>query len=364
MKLLKKIIHWALALMNIAVVAAMLLCVYSQYLHPQSYPDFSYLGMLLPPFAVAVIVFIPVWLVLRWKYAAISIVGLVLASASLRDYCPFHPFGSEPEGRNLKVLSYNVYMFGKYTADTPSFPIVDFILQTDADIVCLQETGNIKRDTIYNQLAAQYPNISLFPNDGSQSALLSKFPILSTDSLSFEGESGTCCFYDVLVGADTVRVYNVHLESYKLTTDEKETYKQLVKSSALMRTDSLALDTLDREQSFWMLEGKLVDANVRRAVQTDRLAEAIERCNRKYIILCGDFNDSPVSYTHYRLTQQLVDAYTESGNGPGWSYNRDGMYFRIDHILASEKFNAYGAKVDKSVQESDHYPIFCTLEMH
>ena len=80
------------------------------------------------------------------------------------------------------------------------------------------------------------------------------------------------------------------------------------------------------------------------------------------MIVCGDFNTSPISYTHRRLTEYLNDAYTRTGNGVGNSYNRSGMYFRIDNILVSPDITPYGAIVDKSIKTSDHYPIFCFIK--
>ena len=104
--------------------------------------------------------------------------------------------------------------------------------------------------------------------------------------------------------------------------------------------------------------------SVRRAPQ----AEAVARYVRKYldrkvpVILCGDFNDSPLSYTHRTIARELTDCYVASGNGPGISYHKSGMYFRIDHIFCSDDFEPYGAKVDNSVTASDHYPICCWLK--
>ena len=168
--------------------------------------------------------------------------------------------------------------------------------------------------------------------------------------------------YDLLIYDDTVKVINCHLESYLLNDDDKQLYKQMVKRSVHMK-DDLEQDSINMKQSFWWLEGKLAKANAARSLQAELLEAMIDSLSNKYIIVCGDFNDSPVSYVHKTLTEKLKDAYTESGNGPGWSYNQNGMYFRIDHMLMSESFSSYKAKVDKYGQESDHYPIFCTLEM-
>ena len=81
------------------------------------------------------------------------------------------------------------------------------------------------------------------------------------------------------------------------------------------------------------------------------------------IILCGDFNDTPLSYAYRTVCGSLSDAYAEAGVGPGISYNRSIFRFRIDHLLHSSDMRAYCATVDNRVRLSDHYPLWCVLEM-
>ena len=83
----------------------------------------------------------------------------------------------------------------------------------------------------------------------------------------------------------------------------------------------------------------------------------------KPVIVCGDFNDTPVSYTHHAFNQILKDAFVEAGNGLGISYNRNRMYVRIDHILTSKDMEVHDCQVDKSIKASDHYPIWCHVSL-
>jgi len=77
------------------------------------------------------------------------------------------------------------------------------------------------------------------------------------------------------------------------------------------------------------------------------------------VIVCGDFNDSPLSYAHRVIGKELDDAFVQSGNGFGISYNQNHFYFRIDHILLSKNLESYQCTVDKTIKSSDHYPIWC-----
>ena len=81
------------------------------------------------------------------------------------------------------------------------------------------------------------------------------------------------------------------------------------------------------------------------------------------MIVCGDFNDNPISYARRIISQGLTDCFVETGKGIGLSYNQKGFYVRIDHILCSEHFQPYNCQIDDEMDASDHYPILCWLKM-
>ena len=361
MKYIKKTIVWILAILNTLIVLAMVLCAYSVYLRPANYPNWSALGMVFPFFIIATLVFLFVWPFVKWKCCAISIIGIIACWSSIRNYCPINLFQDAPGSKSLKILSYNVFMFRGYHEGQTD--LIDYILNSKADIVCLQEASGLNKGDLFSLLNEVYPYIETGESSGYECAFLSKYPILSLEKIDFETTSARCNSCEILAYDDTVKVFNCHLESYKLNDDDKHLYKQIIKRSVHIQEESQAEDSLSLKEGVWWLEGKLAKANAARSIQAEKLDSIISITQNKYIIVCGDFNDSPISYVHKTLTKQLKDAYTESGNGPGWSYNQNGMYFRIDHILISDSFNSYNAKVDKYGQESDHYPIFCTLEM-
>ncbi len=360
MKTVWNILLWVLSALNVAVTGAMAVCTYSVYLPPHTYPNWSYLGMVMPLFLVATILFIPVWVILRWKRCLISVVGIAVCWNGIRDFCPVNIMQGEPEGKTLRVMSYNVYSFLSYNSGKKD--IAGYIAGCGADIVCLQEVSTIRQVQLYDQLKAAYPYIEVGVSEESNCALLSVYPILSISSVDLNSLSASCYFYDVLIGTDTVKVINCHLESYNLDDEDKQMYKDMIRNSNPL-TETDGVDAYDMQDSFLWLGGKLAKANSIRSLQADTIASLIDRIPNKYVIMCGDFNDSPLSYVHKTLTRKLKDSYTESGNGPGSTYNRNGMYFRIDNIIISDGFNSFGAKVDKTIYESDHYPIFCTLEM-
>ena len=108
---------------------------------------------------------------------------------------------------------------------------------------------------------------------------------------------------------------------------------------------------------------KIAEASVIRSLQADAVSKVIEDFKGQGVIVCGDFNDSPISYSHRVIGKQLDDAFVASGNGLGISYHRNRFYFRIDHIFTSKNLKAYDCTVDRSIKASDHYPIWCYISL-
>ena len=124
------------------------------------------------------------------------------------------------------------------------------------------------------------------------------------------------------------------------------------------------VDTPSKESLFAgarVLLKKLSKATSIRANQAEKLLQVVKDAKEKHIVVCGDFNDTPISYTHQVLADELADAFVESGNGLGISFNQNRMYVRIDHILTSKNLKTYDCKVDRSVDASDHYPVSCYI---
>ena len=230
---------------------------------------------------------------------------------------------------------------------------MDYLLDIDADIVCCQETGNMRRAVVRERMEKVYPYSNYEAKWKDMMAVFSKYPILTGYPIPFGSKTNMASAYEILLAeGDTLLLLNCHLESYKLNPEDKDEYKSIIENP----------EGEENKQYIRSLRSKLSKADAIRAAQADKLVEFIENCHHKKIILCGDFNSSPISYVHHRLTQVLNDAYTRSGNGPGISYYRNGFYFRIDHILCSPNFTAYGAKVDSNSKSSDHHPIYCWLK--
>lgn len=331
---------------------------YSDHLHPGAHPVLACAGMTFPFFLIVNLIMFMVWLMVRWQRAWIPLLAFLLAFPAIRVYIPLHTPSSPPPG-SIKVLSYNVACYtliDKYR--NPLDTIASYLERQQADIVCLQEDVNIRLNP-EERMAAIYPyNDTVHVNIPSSPlinaiGMHSRYPILRKERIDYESYgNGSVAFY-LQVGDDTVIVVNNHLESTHLSESDRQRYNDMIRGG---------MNGEDAKAETRLLIGKLSTAMVKRAPQAEAVARYID-CHRHYpIIVCGDFNDTPISYTRLTIAQGLTDCYVESGCGPGVSFNRSGFFFRIDQMMCSDHFEPYGCYVDNDMDASDHYPVICWLK--
>ena len=283
-------------------------------------------------------------------------IGFLLCAGPLLDFFPLNVTESKAkEGtETFTLLSYNVYQFEpREEADADGKRTLAYILERDADIVCLQEalllTPSEKTGITASQadsLHSKYPNI-IHSNDGQ--CILSKFEVnpihLNTNDNSFAG--GDIGAYRVtLPSGRLIGIFNVHLNSYSLTDDDKELYHDLTK---LQREPIKDI----RNQ----LLDKLAAAAVGRARQTQQLIRWLRLYGGPDAIVCGDFNDVTNCYAIHTLADAgFRDVYPRVGFGPMHTYNANRFYFCIDHIMSRGALKPLWLKKGH-LRSSDHYPI-------
>ena len=356
MRLFKTIPVLIFIAINLLIIVAMNFCAYTSFLPPQDYPEWSYWGLMFPVFLVANVLFVLFWLIFKWKLVLLPLAGMALCADSVRAYFPIN-FPSEPPVGSIKVLSYNVMAFGEDKSTSwDENPIMRYLLDSGADIICLQEARKSLVDEALDSISSIYPYSYYQLETDNYIMCFSKFPIASVAKIDYPTTTNHSYAYEMCVGEDTLLVVNNHLESYKLSPEDRDDYKSILQNYKHPRQN-------DSETKYLGLTEKIVEHDSIRGFQVDSVATFIVKNQGKHIVLCGDLNATPVSYVHHCLTKYLNDAYTRSGNGPGISFNRSGMYFRLDHIMVSPNIKTYGAKVDNSIKHSDHYPISCFVKL-
>ena len=361
MRLFKLFTLNLLAGINISLVVLMLVVGYSYYLHPSSHPWLSCMGMIFPFVLVANVLFVPLWVFLCWRRLFIPAIGFALAYVPIHIYIPLH-FGDTPPEDALLIMSYNVAGYnGNHKYEAAFDTIYNYVKQQQPDILCLQEDMGSKRMGILDRYAELFPyNDTTHVGDPTRSLMLScvgihtRFPILRKERIAYESVGNGSVAYFLQIQNDTVIVINNHLESTHLSLEDRARYQTMLKGG-------MERDTARAETS--MLIDKLGQSMAVRARQTDMVHEYIENHRQYPIIVCGDFNDTPISYTRYNMAKGLTDCFVQTGCGPGLSFNHKGFNFRIDHLMCSEHFTPYGCKIDSKMDASDHYPLLCRLKM-
>lgn len=353
--LVRKFAWGILLCLNLLVGVVFLACAYSPYINPVSHPYLACIGLAFPIPALLNALFLVFWLMARWRFSSVvPVVIFLLGWGSLRSYLPLSSDHTSSGGDTIKVLTYNVEGFGdKGTGDAQS--ILAYLRESDADIICIQEFavgGHALQKEIDEALSA-YPHHKVLYTKGNDGlACYSRYPILSASRIAYESQWNGSVLFRLQMGKDTLCLINNHLESNKLNSEDKSIYHEILTSP---REDVV-------KSGGKHLFRKLAQAVSIRAVQSDSVARVIRQNHAHSLIVCGDFNDSPVSYMHRVIGHGLTDAYVEAGFGPGYSYNKNRFYFRIDHMFVSNDFRVLACKVDRSIKASDHYPLWCLLE--
>ena len=337
-------------LLNVLVIIAMLITGFGGYVNPVSYKYIAVTTLAFPAFLIVNVLFTVFWIFFKYKFVLVSLIGFILCYQPIRTYCPINN-DKEPPGDAIKIISYNICNFREYEyAEGKENPTITYLEQCNADIICLQETihGERINKLINKKLSKLYPHQDFYTKKGNGIAIMSKYPIIESDSINYKSNSNLSRTWKVNIHGDTVLIINNHLESNKLSNEDRARFKNLVKQN--IKDKEAKADTK------WLIK-KLADAAEMRAPQADSVGKYIEKNEHLSIIVCGDFNDSPLSYARSKISKNLTDCFIEKGFGPGISYHTGGFYVRIDNIMCSNDWEVYKCKIDNKIAASDHYPI-------
>jgi endonuclease/exonuclease/phosphatase family metal-dependent hydrolase len=238
---------------------------------------------------------------------------------------------------------------------------VNYLIRADADIFCFQEyfQQDHRRfsvtDSLKKMLRAKYVYTDYFHSVNNSVhfglAIYSAFPIINSGKVACSNSrSDYAVFSDILWEGMLVRVYNVHLESIHFGTEDYTFYSEFSQNPIENKQLGTGTSRISR---------KLYHAFSYRAVQADEISAHIQRSPYP-VIVCGDFNDTPCSYTYHRMASGLKDAFVEAGLGLGKTYTGIFPSYRIDYILYNRYFKAYQYLTDR-ITYSDHYPISTVL---
>lgn len=333
------------------------LCSLATFVHPARFPFIGVYVLSYPILLLISVLAILTALVLRVRRWWIALLILLCNVWTIRIYIPVNLPPKEPEA-GLRVLSFNVQNFFATKSDPQGEDTLShYLARSGADILCLQEAPRHDKryfNRIWPVLREAFPyRDSLEMKSSSFLDIYSRLPIIGKELVA-DGGSNHCMAWTLLDGKDTLYVVNCHLRSTLLSPEDKANFSGIVH-------DADTLSAGEKKRSSVMLLTKIAAASVERANQVDQLCRYLERQKGKRIILCGDFNDTPISYAHNRISAYLKDCYAATATGFGRSFNRNSMLVRIDHMFCSEHYQPHNCRIDQGILLSDHYPISCTF---
>jgi endonuclease/exonuclease/phosphatase family metal-dependent hydrolase len=273
----------------------------------------------------------------------------------------FNAYKPEGDTPHIKVMSYNVRNFDLYNwshneqSRKGMFAIIN---DESPDIACFQEyytqdSGFYNNTSLLKTKAGfKYAHVEinyiLYKKQKWGIATFTNYPIINKGVVKFDTRTKNIAIYtDIVTPLDTFRVINVHLQSYRLAQKDYDYIDGLQQGKSI-----------DGESNK-RIANKLKNAFSVRAEQVQTLNKYINNSPYK-VILCGDFNDTPISYTYDQLTYRLDDAFLQSGWGIGHTYINPLPLFRIDFILLDPSYVAYNYHSIRK-EYSDHYPIITNL---
>ncbi|MFM2134965.1 MAG: hypothetical protein RL021_365 [Bacteroidota bacterium] len=362
--------HRIVWVLNLCFIFALLLSYLSCYVSPADVWWLAFFGLAYGTLLVINLVFVALWIWRRSrKFIASLLVCLTGTGQFLNIYEPGFFQAKAPDKdryiQPLRVMSFNVRLFDLYDWEekkSSADSIYHFLRAEAPDIVCFQEffsgdpqgKGPRTADTLHRVLEAPFAHLrysATVKRLGSFGlATYSKYPIIHQGFHRFKSRTGNIFQYtDIVVGEDTVRVFNTHLESIRF---KKEDYYFI---------ENLGNEEVEQDELAGSMNilRRLKRAFLKRSYQAETIRDFVH--NSPYrVILCGDFNDTPVSYTHHLLAQELKDAFRISGAGWGRTYSGSFPSFRIDYILHDKNMKSFGYTTHK-IELSDHYPVSCFI---
>jgi len=361
-------ISWIFLLLNFAAVLLLLAVYISVYINPSKFSLIAFAGLAYPVILVLNIAFVIFWIFIRIKYSLLSLLFILIGWNYIGRLVQLNSKTELPDGNiSVKVLSYNIQNFvNKNISDTRYITdfknqarITKFIIDQKADIICLQEMlydrGDHRNFAVdfgkkCNTTNFYYRNYFQTKKKKLDAiAIFTRFPMIDKGFLEYENKT-IGIYTDLLMGADTVRLYNLHLASIHFRKEDYDFISDLQNQT----------DQNDIKENSLKVLSKIRSAYITRGRQVKILEEHINKCPYAFII-CGDFNDTPSSYVYRTLRNKTRDAFVESGSGFGVTFaGKSFPSFRIDYILHHDKFEGYNFTRHK-VALSDHYPVSCIL---
>jgi endonuclease/exonuclease/phosphatase family metal-dependent hydrolase len=266
----------------------------------------------------------------------------VLGFFCLGNFFRFKLAEEEVKEGDLGIMSYNVRGFNKYDLlndPTAEGRIMEFISSEAPDILCIQEFSRIKDRQLKKMYPFKFITVHKSGEKRSIQAIYSKYSMINSGSLDFPDSGNNAIFADIVVNKDTLRIYNLHLESHKIIP---------------------SVSRLSNEPKGRLLK-RLGRSFAKQGTQAQMVREHMEATSYRKIV-CGDFNNTQFSNVYKVIKGNMNDSFSEQGIGYGRTFNFRYYPVRIDFILVDGAFEITAHK-NFDIKLSDHFPVMASIKM-
>ena len=303
--------------------------------------NFYIIDLFYPYIIILNILFFLFWII-RYKWPFVLFVPFTLF---FNNWSLIYNFPSNiirNSNNSSKIMSYNVRLFNKYSwienTDVPD-NILRFIDSKKPDVICFQEYS-VKDAPHFKQYPHKFIHKTKIGGN-SGLAIFSKFKIVNQGFINFEDSNNGAIFSDIIIKNDTIRIYNIHLESLRMNLSDKNKL------------------SIDESNDIPLKLNRVFD----KQIDQIKLFQTFDKKNFYPTIICTDINNSQFSEAYNKIKGKKIDGFKSKGVGLGSTFNYKLFPFRIDYIFLDQKFKIYQFKTFSEVDYSDHKPIMAEFEL-
>ncbi len=327
-------------IINALAIFGLLLCYISPLIDPVDFWPISFFGLTYKFWFALNLFLLILWIVSKRKRWIYNFIVLILGYQFVARNVQINDVVKTDQ--DIKVMCFNSNVQQVYNNGNTTDQINAKIAEENYDVVILIEWLN-KKGKVDKKLYPhqQFVRLNAKHNPHDYGILVaSKYKIVNWEKIKYNHLSNNLsAFFDIDINGEIVRFVGTHLQSNYLSSKDYHTMMNV-------ETDE------EYRKYAWDVVSKIRKATHLRSSQTKNVVEVVD--NSPYpVIIAGDFNDTPQSYTYQSLKEGRKDAFIERGNGWGATYLKPIQLLRIDYILYDKELTCTSYKASKEIK-SDH----------